>query len=234
MSSPIHKINFDEAGFPTRLISIPYPPTDLYFQGDLSLVNDPKLIAIVGTRTPTPEAVIECQYITQWFVENGYVIVSGLAIGIDTVAHETCLRYDGRTIAVLPSGIGNIYPIENKELIEIITQSGGLILSEYQEKISSRKSYFIQRNRLQSGLSLGVVVIESEISGGTMYTAKFAIKHNRVLGCVEFPDYSDKRRGNKKLLSSGKAFGINRQSLREFELFLKSPIDEFLTKGEPN
>ena len=218
----IYSIGVIEDGFPSRLLSITNPPSTLYYLGDFSLVNASKLIAIVGTRTPTPEGIEECQFITQWFVEKGYCVVSGLALGIDTVVHETCLNNLGKTIAVLPSGILNIYPPENEELADRIVNSGGLILSEYPERTSARKTYFIQRDRLQSAISYGCVVIESEVSGGTMHTARFTIKQNRLLGCVEFDDYSGNRCGNTKLLSSGKVFGINRKSLKEFELLLKS------------
>jgi DNA processing protein len=225
MNQRIESISFTEDGFPTRLLSIPNPPSILYYLGNISLVNAIKLIAIVGTRTPSPEGIEECQFITEWFVKRGYCVVSGLARGIDSVAHETCLKYGGKTIAVLPSGIGNIYPNENKELSENIVESGGLLLSEYPENTSPRKPYFIQRDRLQSGLSQGVVVIESEITGGTMHTANFAIKQNRHLGCLEFSQGLENqsiRSGNQLLLSSGKAFGINRDNLVDFELMLNN------------
>jgi len=229
MTYPIHSIGVHDEGFPSRLLSISSPPSILYYLGDSSLMTFDYLVAIVGTRTPTSEGVDECQFITKWFIERGYCVVSGLALGIDTVVHETCLRNNGKTIAILPSGIGNIYPHENKGLVYNIMDSGGLILSEYPEKTSSKKSYFIQRDRLQSGISRGVVVIESANSGGTMYTARFASKQNRLLGCVAFDDYSGNRSGNMKLLSSGKVFGINRHSLEEFELLLKSSNEAFQT-----
>lgn len=229
MTYPIHSIGVHDEVFPSRLLSISSPPSILHYLGNSSLMTFDNLVAIVGTRTPTSEGVDECQFITKWFIERGYCVVSGLALGIDTVVHETCLRNNGKTIAILPSGIGNIYPHENKGLVYNIVDSGGLILSEYPERISARKSNFIQRDRLQSAISSGVTVIESEITGGTMYTARFALKQNRLLGCVAFDDYSENRSGNKKLLSSGKAFGINRHSLEEFELLLKSSNETFQT-----
>lgn len=220
MDLKIFSIGSHDDGFASRFLSISNPPSTLYYLGDFSLVNASKLIAIVGTRTPTPEGIEECQFITQWFVEKGYCVISGLALGIDTVVHETCLNNLGKTIAVLPSGILNIYPPENEGLADKIVNSGGLILSEYPERTSAKKSSFILRDRLQSAISYGCVVIESEVSGGTMHTAKFAIKQNRPLGCVEFDDYSDNRSGNKKLLSTGKAFRVTRETIESFEKML--------------
>lgn len=220
ITKQIHSVGVNEEGFPSRLQSISNPPSVLYYLGEFSLLNASKLIAIVGTRTPTSEGIEECQFITRWFVEKGYCVVSGLALGIDSVVHETCLIYLGKTIAVLPSGILNIYPPENERLADKIVNSGGLILSEYPERTPARKSYFIQRDRLQSAISDGCLVIESEISGGTMHTARFAIKQNRLLGCVEFDDYSGNRSGNKELLTIGKAFRITRETIESFEKML--------------
>lgn len=222
ITKQIHSVGVNEEGFPSRLQSISNPPSVLYYLGEFSLLNASKLIAIVGTRTPTPKGIEECQFITQWFIKKGYLVISGLALGIDTVVHETCLNNLGKTIAILPSGILNIYPPENKGLAEKIVNSGGLILSEYPERTSAKNSSFIQRDRLQSGASDGCVVIESEISGGTMHTAKFAIKQKRLLGCVEFPNDmdSEKRSGNRKLHSLGKSFRITRETLSAFEMKL--------------
>ncbi len=224
MNSPIHTISSDDAGFPTRLLSIPHPPSRLYYQGDISLGNNPKIIAIVGTRTPTPEGIEECKYITKWFVDKGYVIISGLALGIDTVTHEACIRYAGRTIAVLPSGLRKIYPKENRELAGRIVKAGGLIITEYQEMVSPRKFSFIQRDRLQSGLSMGEIVVESEINGGAMHTAQFALKQKRPLACVGFSENSDNRSGNRELLKREKTFRILRETLVDFERLLWSKV----------
>jgi DNA processing protein len=218
-------ITANDHDFPDCLNSIPHPPSILFYRGDISLVKFSQRITIVGTRMPTDSGIEECQYITKWFVDREYVIVSGLAKGIDTVAHETCLKYGGKTIAILPSGIGNIYPPENKVLSERIVESGGLLLSEYPPDSSAQKSYFIKRNRIQSGLSSGIVVVESEISGGTMHTANFAIKQNRHLGCVVFSDDLENqsiRSGNRLLLSRGKAFGLTRETIMDFEMMLKN------------
>jgi DNA processing protein len=223
-STSVHSITPDGPVFPDCLKSISFPPAILYYRGDITLLNNSNKIAIVGTRTPTDSGIDECRYITKWFVERGYCVVSGLARGIDAVTHDTCLTFGGKTIAVLPSGIGNIYPKENLNLSERILESGGLFISEYPEHSLFKKSYFVLRDRLQTGLSQGVIVIETELNGGTMHTAKFAIKQNRPLGCVEFSNESDMpviRSGNQLLLSSGKAFGINRENLLVFKRMLR-------------
>jgi DNA processing protein len=225
-STSVHSITPADPVFPDCLKSISFPPAILYHQGDITLLNNSKKIAIVGTRIPTDSGIDECRYITKWFVERGYCVVSGLARGIDAVTHETCLTFGGKTIAVLPSGIGNIYPKENVDLSERIVESGGLLISEYPEHSPFKKSYFVLRDRLQTGLSQGVIVIETELNGGTMHTAKFAMQQKRVLGCVDYGEGLDipQTEGNRKLISFGKAFGFNRGNLTIFEEMVQESV----------
>ena len=152
----------------SKMVSIDINPSILLnYSGDETLVSFPKRIAIVGTKIPTESGIEECKYFTKWFVEKGYVIVSGLAKGIDSIVHQTCIENEGETIAVLPSGINNIHPIENRALAEKIVESGGLLLSEYPENSSPRQKNYMDRNRILSGLSLGVLIIESELKSET-------------------------------------------------------------------
>ena len=195
------------------------PSITLYYSGDATLVSFPKRIAIVGTKTPTEAGIEECKYFTKWFVESGYVIVSGLAKGIDTIVHQTCIENEGETIAVLPSGINNIYPPENIELAEKIVKSGGLLLSEYPENSSPRQQNYMERNRILSGLCLGVLIIESELKSETLNTARIAIQQNKLLACVEYDYGEDIQRvsGNKQLIQTEKAIAVNRDNIIEFE-----------------
>ncbi|MEI7491308.1 MAG: DNA-processing protein DprA [Bacteroidota bacterium] len=211
---------------PEYLKSINKPPHLLHYRGDISLIHESKRVAVVGTRTPSTFGIEECRFITTWFVENGYTIISGLARGTDSIAHQTCIETGGKTIAVLPSGLENIYPPENQTLAERIVESGGLLITEYPDHSSPRKQYFIQRDRLQSGLSLGVVIIESEQKSGTMHTARFTIQQKRVLGCVEYDHGLDipQTSGNTKLIKAGQAFGLNRDNLLVFEGMLREKL----------
>lgn len=205
--------------FPDYLKSIEHQPSILYFQGDISLLESPRRVAIVGTRTPTTSGIEECQFITEWFVSKGYTIISGLAMGIDTVSHTTCIKKKGKTIAVLPCGLDRIYPKSNQKFSESILDNGGLLLSEYPPQSVPKKYYFIQRDRIQSAISQGVIIIESEVKGGTMYTAEFSIKQKRVLGCILYDKGMDRDEvgGNRILIHSGKSIGLTRNGLWDFE-----------------
>lgn len=212
--------------FPEYLKSISDAPSLLYFQGDISLISYQQRVAIVGTRTPSMYGIEEGRYFTKWFTERGFLIVSGLAVGIDTVVHQTCLEYGGKTVAVLPSGIGNIYPKRNQKLAKQIISSGGLLISEYPSDSPPKKYFFIQRDRIQSALSKGVVVIESDLNSGTMVTAGFAINQGKILGCVDYGERGDgtKSEGNRKLISTGKAFSLTRENLPLFETMLLKTV----------
>lgn len=203
---------------PLYLQKIDNPPTVLYIKGDISLLESHRRVAIVGTRTPTISGIEECQYFTEWFVNRGYTIISGLALGIDTLVHTTCINKKGKTIAVLPCGVENIYPKSNKSLSDSILDSGGLLISEYPPKSDPKKHFYIRRDLIQSALSQSVIVIQSEIESGTMYTANYSLQHKRVLGCIQYENMDiDKVSGNRILIDSGKAIGLTRIGLPDFE-----------------
>jgi DNA processing protein len=170
--------------FPTALKFIPRPPRLLYAKGGPDCLKGPA-IAVVGTRTPTPAGKRLAEAFGRYLAKKGIVVVSGLALGIDTAAHEGCLAAGGRTVAVLPSGIYNIYPRENKALADRIVKAGGCLVSEYPPDASPEKYTFIQRDRLQSGLSLGVVIVETDLAGGAMHTARFCRRQGRLLACLK-------------------------------------------------
>jgi DNA processing protein len=128
----------------------------LYAKGESDLLKHPRTIAIVGTRNPTQEGVHVAYRLTQQWVRYGYVIVSGLARGIDTAAHKGALEAAGKTIAVLGTPLDTIYPAENKGLAEQIVKEGGLLLSELIAGQSGFRSAFVRRDHIQSGLSLRV------------------------------------------------------------------------------
>jgi DNA processing protein len=197
-------ISYSNQRFPSRLRLIPDPPALLFLRGNEDLLSSPRSVAIVGTREPTPYAFKAGERITQLFVERHFTIVSGLALGCDAIAHTSCLKYGGSTIAVLPSGLDSVYPRTHRGLADEIIEKQGLLVTEYPPGATIFKNYFVDRDRLQSGLSDAVIVLETDIEGGTMHTVKFAHKQNRIVACLashplEYTNYP-KTQGNKKLI----------------------------------
>ena len=164
----INIISDTDQNYPKYLLKVKDHPPILFAKGNLELLNQQNTIAIVGSRKALPESLNLTKEISKHFIEQDFVIVSGLAEGIDTQAHKTAIEYKGKTIAVLPSDIINIYPATNKQLAQQILDNNGLLLSEYPINSKMGKYNFIDRDKIQSGLSLGVFVVESKIDGGTM------------------------------------------------------------------
>jgi len=176
----IHIISKDSSYYPKTLLQIPDPPALLHIKGNMESLNK-DCIAIVGTRNSTGFGLSQATKFGKFFAKEGYVVVSGLAKGVDSAAHKGALSSNGLTLAVLAHGLDIVYPKENKELADHIIENKGALISEYPWGTKSLPSYFISRNRIQSGLSLGVFVIETEIKGGTMQTVQFCKKQNRTL-----------------------------------------------------
>ncbi len=189
--------------FPTKLKIIPDNPVIIFYKGNKSCITQNKSVAIIGTRSPTLEGKIITRKLTQFFSENSYIIVSGLAHGIDYNAHISAIRHNNKTLAVLPSGISNIYPSDHKLLCDEILYNDGCIMSEYLPYETSYKKHFIERDRLQSALSLGVIVVECSINSGTMHTVNFAKEQNKLICCFKHKNMKEEfRSGNKKLLEN--------------------------------
>lgn len=193
----------------------------VHFKGDSSLVDMKKRIAIIGTKTPSSFGIKVCEYITKWFVKRDYVIVTGLAKGIDTVVHQTCLENNGKIISVLPSGIGIIFPPEKKDLAEKIVKSGGLLISEYTEHSSPRTKYYEDSNKIIASLGLGVIVFEPQVNSVTMKTALYTLKQKGNLACINYKSTNNsyKTKGNDLLLREHKneVFILYDDNLSEFE-----------------
>ncbi len=187
-----------DADFPAQLRAIKEPVSRLYYRGDLSLLEK-DAVAVVGTRKPSEGTKETVFSLVKTLVEQGFVVVSGLALGVDTFAHEVTLEYGGRTVAVLPSGLDAIAPKQNRGLSDRILESGGLLLTEYESTASPRRYTYVKRNRIQAALSLAVIVVESDVSGGSMHTARFVRVYGRLLAVVEGIDTG----GNAKLRAEG-------------------------------
>ena len=167
---------------------------DMYSKGDISLLEvNQKRVAIVGTRHPSPKAIAITKKLTRKFVEDNYVIVSGLAKGIDTISHETAIVHKGKTIAVLPTNFNKIYPKENQELAKKILD-GGLLVTSIGPKENTYKSSFLDRNQYLANISDIVVVTETNLKSGTMNTIRNASEASKK---ILFVDQEDELINNK-------------------------------------
>ena len=169
--------------YPKALKNIRNSPLELYVEGDVNCFNMP-CVTVVGSRNMSEYGRNMTRKIVKELVEAGVCIVSGLAVGIDTVAHKTCLENGGKTIAVLGSGLNKVFPIENLDLFYRIINSGGCVMSEQMPDEDAKKEYFPARNRIVSGLSLATLVIEATYRSGTSITAKFAFKQGKKVFCI--------------------------------------------------
>ena len=166
-------INFEDIEYPESLRMIENAPKKIYAMGNINLLKDEN-ISVVGTRRISDYGKRYGKEICKDLVLRDIPIVSGLAIGTDTLAHETALKYGGKTIAVLPSGFENIFPQKNEKLAREIVEKGGLLVSEYSPKTVSDSSKFLERNRIVAGLGIALVVIEALKISGTSVTARIA------------------------------------------------------------
>jgi DNA processing protein len=201
-----------DEGFPDRLKTIPNSPLLIHVKGDVNCLNNKKSIAVIGTRKPTDYANRISKLYSQKFAESKIDVISGLARGCDTNAHKGCIEAGGKTIAVLAGGLDTINPTDNIALAENIIDSGGALISEYQIGTLSKKNYFVERNRLQCGLSKALLVIETDINGGSMHTVRFAKVQDRPI----YVDYTELEsrldlniyQGNKYLAENNEGFPI--------------------------
>lgn len=180
----IAALTIDDPKYPRLLKEISDPPAVLYVRGRGSKINLEKTIAVVGTRQITPYGRNVTQKLVTELVQYGFTIVSGMALGVDTVSHETAIAAGGKTIAVLGCGIDIIAPPSNTELYWRIVHGGGAIVSEMPLGFRPNKKLFVTRNRIISGLSLGVVVTEGAKKSGSLITARYAAEQGREVFAV--------------------------------------------------
>lgn len=172
---------FDE-DYPKKLFNLNDAPHILYYMGDISLANKPSL-SVVGTRKPTNYGKMVTEKLVRDAATAGLVIVSGLAYGIDSIAHRKCLEVGGKTIAVLAGGFEHIYPAEHQGLADEIAKNG-LLLSEYRPKKSAIKYSFPARNRIIAGLGDGVLITEASLKSGTIHTKDYALDYGKNIYSV--------------------------------------------------
>ena len=197
----VRVITSDSPDFPDPLRKIPSPPAILYVRGQL-LPRDALAVAIIGSRHCTHYGLRTAEHLAGSLARIGFTIVSGLARGIDAAAHRGALAAGGRTIGVLASGVGNIYPPEHQALADQIVPSGALV-SEMPMQFEPIAGLFPQRNRIISGLSLGVLIVEAAQRSGALITASHAKEQNREVFAVPGPIDSRASRGCHALLRDG-------------------------------
>jgi DNA processing protein len=199
----VKKVLQNASAFPEVLRHIPGPPTELFILGDLaSLLTRPRL-AVVGSRKATPYGRSVTTSLVHAVAERGVVIISGLALGTDAIAHQAALGAGGTTIAVLPCGLDKPYPATNRQLAREILARGGVLVSEYPADTAPHRHHFIARNRLVSGLSDGVLITEASAKSGTIHTAGFALEQGKTVMAVPGNITSELSAGTNNLIKAG-------------------------------
>lgn len=200
----VQLLSLADERYPRLLKEIYDPPILLWVQGNIEALS--RLgVAIVGTRNASTYGKKQAAQLSVELAEQGLCIFSGLAYGIDTIAHQSALKANAPTVAVLGSGIDKLYPRANAELAKEIVASGGAIVSEYPMGTMAEPGYFPIRNRIVSGLSLGVLVIESGIKGGSMITAELGLDQNREVFAIPHPLGNMSGTGCNYLIKKGAA-----------------------------
>ena len=194
---------WNDPGYPSRLKEVDDRPPVLYVRGEL-LPEDDWAIAVVGTRRASPYGRQAAEHFSTDLANQKITVVSGLARGIDAVAHRAVLTAGGRTIAVLACGLDIVYPPEHVKLAQEIAQNGALV-SDYPVGTQPRSEYFPRRNRILSALSLGVLVVEGDVDSGALITARVALDQNREVFAIPGSIYSPTHRGANKLIQEGEA-----------------------------
>lgn len=190
--------------YPSDLREISDPPLGLYVAGSLEALEGPAL-AIVGSRRPTPGGMTVTRQLAGGISRAGLSVVSGLALGIDGCAHRSALEQGARTVAVMATGPEQVYPERHRNLAGRIVANGGALISELPVGVPPKKENFPKRNRIISGLSLGVLVVEAARRSGSLVTARLAVEQNREVFAVPGSILSPMSRGSNDLIHSGAA-----------------------------
>jgi DNA processing protein len=225
----VRLILLEDVEYPPLLKEIPDPPFGIYVRGALPPA-DAVVCAIVGTRRATPEGKNTARRFSRGLAQYNLVIASGLAFGIDAAAHEGCLEARGATVAMLAGGLDTIYPRENERLAHDILQNGGAIISEYPIGSPPYPSRFLERNRIVSGLSRGVLIVEAPFGSGALVTARHALEQNRdvfvVPGPVDHPNFA----GSHQLIRQGAMLVTSPEEM--LESFGIAPEEKTAKEGE--
>lgn len=212
-------------------------PYLFFYKGDLSLLNDlNNNIAVIGLTDPDEEIISREVDIVKRLIKNNHIIVSGLAIGCDTIAHKTCVETNGKTIAILPSQLSKVYPAENRDFAEEIVKKGGLLISEYYKDAASKHeaiNRFIERDRLQAMFSKAIILIASYRKGEGDSGSRHAMEAARKYEIERYAMY------NSKMDEDNKRFGLNKDLVNskgadQVKILIPSSIDLIKSLVNPN
>jgi DNA processing protein len=216
-------LTWEDNDYPRRLLQIDQPPPVIYLNGELTEEDDWS-VAIVGTRRVTPYGRQITEQIATCLAQNGITVVSGLARGVDAIAHQAALKAGGRTIAVLGSGVDRVYPPEHQALADKIADQGA-VLSDYALGTPPESANFPPRNRIISGLSAAVVVVEAGETSGALITAEFAVEQGREVFAVPGSILAPQSKGPNRLIQQGAHPLLNPRDVLE-ALQLESIVEQ--------
>ena len=226
-----HILTLADADYPQALLDTADPPTLLYVKGQLACLNQPAL-AIVGSRSATPQGEANATAFARSLAEHGLVIVSGLALGIDAAAHEGALAADGQTVAVIGTGADRMYPARNRELAQRILTRGAII-SEFALGTPAAAHNFPRRNRLIAGLSRGVLVVEAALGSGSLITARLSNEQGREVFAIPGSIHSPLARGCHALIRQGAKLVETAQDILEENAFAGlAPVEKLPTGND--
>lgn len=202
----IVSLSCQDRDFPARLLAIGDDcPAAIHCKGNLALLTSEKAVAIIGARSADKEGNTKAYQLGADYARDGYVIVSGLALGCDTAAHRGCLAARGGTIAIVGNGLDICHPRENKPLEEAILAGGGLMLSEQMIGVKANPTRLVARNRLQAALSDAVILAQCPAQSGSLHTMCFARKYGKQSLAATYPRRTEVNAGNYALLDTNQA-----------------------------
>ncbi len=204
----IRLFSIDSCEYPLLLKQIKDPPLVLFVKGSLEAVSENSNVAVVGTRDATAIGEKVAARISKWLGELGWCVVSGLARGIDSAAHRGILEMGGRTAAVMATPLNKVYPAENSQLANEILDHGGCWIGELPLWKKAHRGSFVTRDRIQSGISVAVIPVQTDVEGGTMHTVRYAEMQNRLILCprpIENGQFPRQYAGIVQLIESGRA-----------------------------
>lgn len=218
-------LTFEDEEYPPLLKNIFAPPVILFYQGDLSLLCDHYLITMVGTRKPNQYGIDCAKKLAGEIAQEGGIVVSGLAVGIDAACHQAALASGAKTVAFLSAGLDSEYPLANRTLRKEI-ENNGLLLTEYILGTPSAAQHFSVRNRMLSGVSHATVIVQCGLRSGSMLTANHALSQNRDLFAVPGDIFNARSEGTNRLLSDGASVACSgREIVRRYQEIYRYSVD---------
>jgi DNA processing protein len=201
-SQNVQRLTYGNADYPPLWAETHTAPSVLYVKGEADILLYPQL-AFVGSRQSTPIGEDNAYAFSKYLAERDLVITSGLALGIDSCAHRAALSVGGLTVGVMATGIDAVYPSRNRSLVAEIIKTGGAVVTEFKPRTPARAGHFPRRNRIISGLSLGVLVVEAAIKSGSLITARFALEQNREVFAIPGSIHNPVSKGCHALIKQG-------------------------------